>query len=224
MRIDLTGKRFGRWTVIGFGDMEGRSATQQSVWRCRCDCGVEKGAVLYGSLVKGVSQSCGCLRKERLSRESSKGRLSVTMKREYIAWLSMKTRCYNVSHPTYAGYGARGITVCDEWRYSFEAFLKDVGPRPDGDYSLERLDNAKGYTKENCVWASRLQQNRNKHRIKFLEWNGMSMTLTEICRRENIDYCSAYQSLYTTGRSLEGTVSIIKGRGLTYKERAKGMM
>lgn len=81
--------------------------------------------------------------------------------REYRAWNSMKDRCLNTKHPRYKDYGGRGITICDEWKTSFEKFFKDMGYVPDG-YSLERKRNNEGYYKDNCEWASAKAQANNR--------------------------------------------------------------
>jgi hypothetical protein len=77
---------------------------------------------------------------------------------EYNSWCAMKKRCYSPNGRSYKRYGGRGITVCDEWLASFEQFYKDMGRRPGPTYSVERLDNDKGYSPSNCVWADRFQQ------------------------------------------------------------------
>ena len=77
-------------------------------------------------------------------------------------WSDMKRRCHRESHHAYANYGGRGITVCERWRQSFAHFLEDMGPRPDPSLTLERVDNSAGYSPENCVWATRLEQGLNK--------------------------------------------------------------
>ncbi len=82
----------------------------------------------------------------------------------YNAWLSMKRRCYLKTHEAYARYGGAGIDVCPRWRVSFEDFLEDMGPALP-DYTLDRIDNSKGYNKENCRWASRLEQTHNRKNI-----------------------------------------------------------
>lgn len=89
---------------------------------------------------------------------------------EYGTWKAMRHRCQNPTHADYDSYGGRGITVCDEWRGSFLAFYRDMGARPSQKYTLERLDNDKGYSKDNCIWATRSVQQANKrdtHRVTF---------------------------------------------------------
>ena len=81
---------------------------------------------------------------------------------EYTCWQRMLARCYRPSHHTYQYYGARGITVCPEWRNSFDAFLRDVGPRPSPDLSIDRIDVNGNYEPGNVRWASRLIQSQNR--------------------------------------------------------------
>lgn len=79
----------------------------------------------------------------------------------YSSWTAMKTRCLNPKAEKYASYGAQGITVCSEWLL-FENFLRDMGPKPGSDYSIERVNNAEGYCKDNCKWATTAEQNLNQ--------------------------------------------------------------
>jgi hypothetical protein len=92
----------------------------------------------------------------------------------YEIWAGMIARCHRVNDSEhYARYGARGITVCDRWRYSFENFLADMGVRPDG-LSIERVDNDKGYSPENCVWATKVEQQRNRRSCRDISVNGVT--------------------------------------------------
>lgn len=83
----------------------------------------------------------------------------------YVTWQGMLSRCYNKNEPTYKNYGGRGITVCDDWQH-FKNFANDMYPKPNKHMTLERVDNTKGYSKDNCVWASRTQQCHNRRKFK----------------------------------------------------------
>ena len=82
---------------------------------------------------------------------------------EYTAWRGMKIRCYSINTPYYKYYGGKGITVCKRWRNNFYVFLEDMGSRPNKNYSIDRIDNNKGYSKSNCRWATKSQQMRNRN-------------------------------------------------------------
>lgn len=83
---------------------------------------------------------------------------------EYRSWHHMKGRCLNPKDYDYKNYGGRGIDICQDWVDSFESFYKDMGPKPSRNHSLERIDNSKGYNKENCKWATRKEQNNNQRK------------------------------------------------------------
>jgi hypothetical protein len=98
---------------------------------------------------------------------------------EYVAWQNMKARTSNLNHTNYDRYGKRGIRVCDRWANSFIAFLADMGPKPGPEYSLERQDNDGDYTPENCVWASRETQARNRSNVHHVTIGNRTMTPPE---------------------------------------------
>jgi hypothetical protein len=108
---------------------------------------------------------------------------------EYAIWKSMKGRCYIESNTSYDRYGGRGITVSDEWRGSFIAFYRDMGPRPNVRHSIERLDNNGPYSRENCIWATDDIQRRNKRKpMTVLKLKGVEMTMADWARGLNVDY------------------------------------
>ncbi len=101
--------------------------------------------------------------------------------REYTIWNTMKNRCLNPKSKDYPRYGAKGITVCEQWINSFTQFYKDMGKRPDG-FSIERIDNTKGYFPENCIWADRSTQQRNKSNSLWIEWKGQLTHIMEVAK------------------------------------------
>lgn len=103
---------------------------------------------------------------------------------EYKAWHDMKVRCYLVKHPSFKNYGGRGIRVCDQWINSFETFLKDVGPRPSSDYSLERKENDGHYDPGNVGWATRSEQARNQRKRQSLQNFTTEELQQELLRRQ----------------------------------------
>jgi hypothetical protein len=170
---NLTGERYGRLEVLSYA---GKNRSRQSMWSCRCECGTE--AVVAGyHLSGGHTQSCGCLRLERLSAANTKHGASRSS--EYQSWLGMLKRCYNTNGKAFSNYGGRGLRVCSRWKNSFEKFFEDIGPRPTAKHTIERKDNSLGYCKENCVWATRKQQNRNRRSNRRLTFNGKTQLMVE---------------------------------------------
>lgn len=164
---DLTGQRFGRLVIVSFG---GINRSGKATWECLCDCGHTLVAI-SGNLRSGNTGSCGCAHREGLiHRNTTHGQ---NRSPEYTAWQRLLGRCFCETNSDYDRYGGRGITVCTRWRYSFEAFYADMGPKPSGHrISIERLDNDGHYEPGNCVWATQAQQTRNTcrtHRITFRE-------------------------------------------------------
>lgn len=134
-------------------------ASGRLTFLCVCVCDGKLTHVRRDAVLSGKTQSCGCLRGEKAVSTNTRHGLSKT--KEYAVWSAMKARCTNPNLEVYADYGARGITVSAEWGESFSAFYADMGPCPEG-LTLERNDNDKGYSKENCCWASRIQQASNR--------------------------------------------------------------
>ena len=103
-------------------------------------------------------------------------------------WESMIARCHNSQHGAFKWYGARGIIVCDRWRESFGDFLFDVGRRPSAKHQLDRVDNSKGYFKENVRWATSKQQNNNRRDNRVIEAFGLALTMAEWAEETGINY------------------------------------
>lgn len=178
LRKNLVGCVFGRLTVQHFA----QTRKKKSSWCCACTCGGASTVVTY-SLISGETTSCGCWRHEvlheRLPQHNRRhGQAGTSL---YVRWVSMIGRCTNPTNPAYENYGGRGITVCNRWRHSFEAFAADMGMFPPGT-SLERRDNNGPYSPDNCYWAPRLTQANNKRNNRLITWESATHTLAEWAR------------------------------------------
>lgn len=125
----------------------------------------------YGDPLAGTSHTLHGMHKTRI----------------YVSWQSMKDRCHNVNSYQYHNYGARGITVCDEWRESFANFLKDMGLPPTNKHTLDRIDVNDNYSKTNCRWATWIEQANNTRRNRLFTINGETKTLTQWIREYNLN-------------------------------------
>lgn len=156
------GSVFGRLTILGNEHKVGKN-----YWvKAACDCGTEI-MCRVDALKLGKKLQCGD--HPRLMSASQKKALAarnrthgLARSAEYNSWIGAKMRCYNPNDGRFESYGGRGITVCERWRDSFEAFLEDMGPRPSKRHSLDRIDNDGHYEPANCRWADRKTQVRNR--------------------------------------------------------------
>lgn len=180
---NIAGLRFGKLTVIAEA---GLYMGRRVVWRCLCDCGRE--TVARGDCLRsGVTKSCGCLRKELPTTHG------LTDSPEYHSWCSMKGRCLNPNDQEARNYSERGITVCDRWLSSFEAFYEDMGPRPSPTHSLDRYPDKDGnYEPDNCRWATATEQVRNRRVTLTVNVAGKDVSLAEAAKTAGVKYGTAW--------------------------------
>ena len=186
--IDLTGKRFGRLIVIK------RTGTKnkQILWLCKCDCGKEK-EISGVSLKRGATVSCGCYRREcelkNLSKNWGKSQIThgLSKTRLYQTWRDMKSRCNNPKNKSYKDYGKRGIKICKEWNESFKSFYDwAISNGYNQKLTIDRIDNNKGYTPQNCRWATPKEQANNRRIVRKVTILGETKTFNEFEKQYGI--------------------------------------
>ena len=198
MLIDLTGQRFGRLVVVRRYD--------KTRWLCQCDCGNEK-IVIGHNLRRGHTKSCGCYREE--VRPTQRLKHGYRHTRIYGVYGKMKERCCNPNNPSYPRYGGRGITICDEWLNDPKAFCEWAyanGYREDASYgecTIERIDNSKGYSPENCKIANEKEQANNRRTNLLIEHNGETKTLAQWRDYFGMTQSKAYYHLVQKKRSIQ---------------------
>ncbi len=187
---DMTGKRFGRWTVIAPGNK--RTSSGCLKWVCRCDCGTIR-EVDGTALRSGKSLSCGCYHSDRVKEvHTTHGATKVgARERLYPVWHNMMDRCYKPEASSYHSYGARGIVVCDEWhdyeRFKEWAFSSGYDPNAEAfKCMLDRIDNNGDYSPDNCRWVDSKTQNNNRRTCRYITWKGETHSVTEWNERLNL--------------------------------------
>jgi hypothetical protein len=154
----LVGSKMNMLTLLREGERRGKYKKRTVV--CLCECGGEV-EISLDQFVRERSVSCGCYQKSIMRDRATH---SLSKSAEYKVWQGMKGRCHNPSHVDYYNYGARGVTVSEEWMNSFETFITDMGNRPTPTSTIERVDGLLGYCKENCCWIEKAEQSKNRRR------------------------------------------------------------
>ena len=170
--LPMIGLRFSRLLVTSFA----HATSDKRFWNCLCDCGnthIASGK----SLRAGGTKSCGCLKTEKWRKRVRTHGQSKT--KEYVAWQAMIQRCTKPSCLEFHRYGGRGISVCEKWKRSFEAFFADMGLAPTKKHSVDRINNDGNYEPGNCRWATMKEQCRNTAKSKFYSFEGKNLTIPE---------------------------------------------
>lgn len=191
-RIDLTGEKFGRLTVM---KADYTDKNYRLFWRCVCSCG-NVHSVRGDQLKSGSSKSCGCLNSElvkiRALKKSAEGR--VKDERLYNIWQGMRQRCYDENAMEYHRYGARGIAVCNKWLNSYSEFKKwSLRNGYHENLSIDRKDNDGNYEPENCKWSTPKQQANNRRNSIFITYEGETKTLAQWSEKTKIAYSCLYR-------------------------------
>lgn len=180
-KIDLVGKKFGRYSVLGIS----HRFNGHIYWNCTCDCGEER-TVNGNSLRRGISKSCGCLNSE-VARDRMQTH-GISRSRIYRIYHGMIARCYKETSSRYPYYGERGISVEERWKGNdgLFNFLSDMEPTYEDGLTLERKDVNGSYSRENCTWIGRKAQSRNTRRNVFVDSPWGKICLSEVVERSKI--------------------------------------
>lgn len=219
---ELTGQVFGRFTVLERAAKIGRG----SAWLCQCSC-PEKTikTIRQSDLISGKVSSCGCLKREVVAALNTTHGASAqdSQTPEYVVWRGIIYRCTNPKARETALYMGKGITICDEWRSDFNAFLRDMGLRPSPLHTCDRMDGSLGYFKDNCRWATRKEQANNRSSTIKITRNGITKSLKEWCEELNLSYgavvARVYQHKWDTERALTTPIRKIDRREHLYAGR-----
>lgn len=212
---DLSGMIFGFLTVQERVHVKG---SHNPMWLCLCECGATK-PVAASSLRSGGTVSCGCKRHSLRIAKISKHGMSRTP--EYVTWTNMIRRCTNADDISYPDYGAKGVTVCDRWITSFEAFFSDMGKRPSSKHSIDRIQRTKGYSPDNCRWATTSEQSRNRSDNKFLTIGTTTKCYSDWCRELNLEFSNLYRTAKKRNTSV-GALILEKTNSLAARSSERG--
>ena len=184
------GDKFGRWEVVS--DDLFRQGSDIMI-KVSCACGSGEKLVSKGNLRSGRANSCGCLAKELAKARANPN--AVSKHPMYAVWKTLVQRVTNPNDCNYPRYGGRGITMSEHWK-TFEGFYADIGDPPFKGASIDRIDNEKGYSKENCRWATRTEQNRNTRRTVRYTYGGVTSTLAEFAEKYQINRSTLASRIY----------------------------
>lgn len=183
------GQTFTNLTIRAVGKKEG---TYRYLAICDCSCGKSPIVVRLDKVLAGLTQSCGCY---HLSVVKTHGKHSHPV---YPAWRSMVQRCTKPNDSSYPRYGGRGITVCDSW-LNVDNFIADMAPSYKKGLQLERIDNNRNYSPENCRWATQTEQQRNKRSNINITIDGETKVLSEWCKSYGIRYQLVWERIKVQG-------------------------
>lgn len=175
---DLTGMKFGRWTVLKFAEARCTPCGKRRLmWECQCECGTVR--LVEGSrLTGGYSKSCGCLIGDYNKENKTKhGKRNTKL---YKTWISMKDRCSNPNTEAFKDYGKRGIKVCDEWASDFGKFYDwSIKNGYKNGLTIDRINVNGNYEPSNCRWSTMKEQNNNRRSNHYITYKGKTQTISQ---------------------------------------------
>lgn len=204
-------KKYGRLTILDWP-----SGNCHTKVPCICTCG-RSTAVRKEHLLSGATKSCGCLKIDKVIKrstkhgEGSRGRETP----EYIIWQGIRARCANLNDPY---YGGRGIQLSPEWE-NYSNFIADMGRRPSPKHEIERVDNNKGYSKDNCKWVTRKEQANNKRNNRLLTVKGTTKTMSQWAEIARLDCRTIHRRLGLGWDSEKAIFAPKRGHGPSWKEQ-----
>lgn len=221
--IDLTGKKFGRLTVVERAGERNNGAVN---WLCKCSCGGE--IIVEGTqLRRSKTVSCGCYRKEKISIANKTHGLSKN--KLYRKWGHIKERCYYEHNISYRHYGANHISMCPEWKNDFESFYNwSIDNGYEDGLTIERIDNSKGYSPDNCRWATVEEQNNNKGNVRMVTYQGKTQSIAKWSKELGFNYGTLNSRIVKYKWDVEKALTkpsknlyTFNGESLTLKQWAK---
>lgn len=197
---NIEGQKFGKLTAIC---IVGKDKYKVNIWKCKCDCGNYKN-VSYANLKAGKTKSCGCL--------MNKGRYIHGLYGNRIRniYMKMKNRCYCKTSKSFPNYGGRGIDICDDWlgKNGLENFYKwSVENGYNENLSIDRIDNNKGYSPNNCRWTDIKTQQNNRRNNIIIEYKNKKQTLKQWCDELGSNYKTALRR-FNKGFSTEEILQV----------------
>lgn len=209
------GYKFGDCTLIKYEPTiidKGGHYRKTAMFMCKCG---KSFVTNFHSVKRGLTTSCGCFRKKRQQENRTHGATLDKINSGYNVWLNIKSRCLHPNSTSYTRYGAKGITICERWEKSYEAFISDMGERPSVHHSIDRYPNKNGnYEPNNCRWATPIEQSNNKNKTIMVSYMGTIVSLANLCRQYNINYKSAHLRFHKFKWNMEDVIK----RGIENKE------
>jgi len=211
---DQTGRKFGRLTIISLHERSEKSTMHK--WLCQCTCGKTVVTAIQ-NLRTGNTRSCGCLFTEAVVKRNTKHGLMYDHKGAYRSWKDLRQRCNNPNNASYNSYGGRGIHIYPAWEKDFKAFYEYIGEPPNYTerWSIERIDNSKGYEPNNIKWALPKEQASNKRTNIWVSHDGKELTIEQWADLLGISSTTIIKRR-KDGKSVE---DVLKPRNPNYKQQ-----